>query len=81
MPENRLTAWTRTRAFLLGRCSACGIMADRYYRRFVVKGVDRDGDVQAFHTNSAEAAESVRRQMEDDLSDVDVLDQEARSGD
>jgi hypothetical protein len=56
-------------------------VGDRYYRRFIVRGIDRDGDIQAFYTDSAEAAESVRRQMEEDLADVDVLDQAANNHD
>jgi len=47
---------------------------DRYSRRFTIRGIDQDGDVQAFHTDDELAAESVLEQMQEDLSQVEMTD-------
>ena len=50
-------------------------MVDRFARRFTVRGIDADGDVQAFHTDDPASAESVHQQMSDDLDDVELIDE------
>jgi hypothetical protein len=49
-------------------------MTDPYQRRYTVRGIDEDGDVQAFHTDDLGAAESVLEQMQEDLRDVEMID-------
>jgi hypothetical protein len=49
---------------------------DRYARRFTVHGIDEDGDVQAFHTDSPAHAASVYKQMKADLEEVELIDAE-----
>jgi hypothetical protein len=49
-------------------------MIDLYARRYTVRGIDDNGDVKAFHTDCAEAAESVRQQLDGELAHVEVRD-------
>lgn len=49
-------------------------MTDRYSRRFSVLGIDEDGDVQAFRTDDLQAAESMRKEMEEDPTHVELID-------
>jgi hypothetical protein len=46
-------------------------------RRYIVAGIDSDGDVQAFASDDRTAADEVREQMEDDLTDVQLIDTES----
>lgn len=47
-------------------------------RRYIVSGVDEDGDVQAFASDDRTAADQVREQMEDDLTDVQMIDTDSQ---
>jgi hypothetical protein len=47
-------------------------------RRYIVSGIDQDGDVQAFASDDHDAAVEVREQMEDDLIDVQMIDSQAQ---
>jgi hypothetical protein len=50
-------------------------------RRYIVSGIDVDGDVQAFATDDRKAATDVCEQMEQDLSDVRFHDAGAAKAD
>jgi hypothetical protein len=42
--------------------------------RYLVSGIDQDGDVQAFASDDFVAAGSVREQMEDEMQEVKMID-------
>lgn len=42
-------------------------------RRYVVAGIDQDGDVQAFAADDQPAADEIREQMSYDLIDVQMV--------
>jgi hypothetical protein len=45
-------------------------------RRYRVAGIDEDGDVQAFESDSLERSRDVEEQMREDLNDVAFEDRE-----
>ena len=45
-------------------------MTETVQKRYRVAGLDEDGDIQAFETDSGERARDVYEQMLEDLTDV-----------
>jgi hypothetical protein len=43
-------------------------------RKYRVMGIDEDGDIQAFETDSEERARDVFEQMQEDLEDVQFME-------
>lgn len=55
-----------------------GMNKEQHKRRYMVSGIDEDGDVQAFATDDRQSAE-VRDHMERDLTDVRFTNAEGES--
>jgi hypothetical protein len=48
--------------------------ATQEQRKYRVMGIDEDGDIQAFETDSEERARDVYEQMQEDLDDVQFME-------